>query len=73
MADRVLKVKECDRLSCRRRRGVEAIELVISYDGCGPEGEPVVWRGELCPMHLGNLLTYIRGMFRNTKEYPSDE
>ena len=53
------KTRECDVRGCRKRKGVEAIELRVhghlwkSY-----------YRAELCPYHYSEFMDYITGMFK---------
>lgn len=60
MAERTITIKECDRLTCRKRKGVAAVEVVVQFPG---EPEPSVYRGDLCPYHIEQLKGKITSMF----------
>ena len=82
MAERIMKVRECDRLDCRHRKGVRKVEVVLTIESdqplpvvaVGPEpvaGKPEMIRdnGELCPLHLEMAKAQIVGWFKNAKKY----
>ena len=65
MAERITKTRECDRGGCRRRKGVEAYDLVLSAD---PGGVMYSASGELCPAHMEMVARFINNQFKNTKD-----
>ncbi len=68
MVTRSIEIMECDRLDCRKRKGVASIEVQIN--GLTGEGlpQPVIYKGDLCPYHQSQLINKSYDMFKNTKE-----
>ncbi len=79
MAERIQKIRECDRALCRRRKGVRKVKLTMlvgDEDGIFPStGQQYeVWgEGELCPFHRVMALNQQDAMFKNTKKYDESE
>ena len=57
----VKEVRECDRLKCRRRLGVEPVKAEVSKPET--EGAATVWQGDLCPYHYKQLAEKVDAMF----------
>ena len=65
MAEKVITktIRECDRLRCRRRQGVEPVAVEISRPDI--EGAGACWSGDLCPYHYKQLLAKVESMFED--------
>ena len=67
MAERITKVRECDRKFCRNRKGVAVYTLRLIPD---MDESPISeTEGELCPAHAEMARKFIANLFKNTKEY----
>lgn len=79
MAERITKVRECDRAGCRRRKGVKKVKLamwVADENGVFPSTAHThgLWiEGELCPFHRKMASDQQLAMFQNTKQYDEPE
>ena len=65
MAERVLRIRECDRLGCRRRKDVQKVMVDIAI----PAESGLRIEGELCPSHREMLIDRVEKMFLNKKKY----
>ena len=67
MAERITKVRECDRKFCRNRKGVS--EFRITVVSTSTQMTLVDERMELCPAHYEMARDFIIKLDHNTKEY----
>ncbi len=64
MTKETKEVRECDRLQCRKRRGVAAVSVSIAQPDTEPEGGlAVLLEGDLCPYHYKQLVEKAKVMF----------
>ncbi len=59
-------IRECDRLKCRRRKGVTPAKVEISHPDT--EGAAYVLQGDLCPYHYTQLVIKNEAMFSGKDE-----
>ena len=76
MAERITKVRECDRLNCRTSTGVKDVQITIREREIGAmEWEPIneeCFAGDLCFAHNCQARRQARKIFNNTKEYKDE-